>query len=161
MAEQNPNDPRPDWLVGVQAEGTQIQTIEVDGLQHFFTVVRAGLAPDLPYAVGFSSEEALLISEDVPVEERGFILAHEVREKNRFGNLPEEERCLSSLKVELEDANSQAPDTFGDYILRRKAFFDALIEFYKKPEQAVTKNPEFIVGINSSRDYLAGLNLTF
>ncbi len=86
MTEQQPIDLRPKWLIVAQAEGAQPGTVEVDGKQYPYTIVKTGLAPGLPYAVGYPTETALMVSEDVPEEDRAPIMSHEVREKTRSLN---------------------------------------------------------------------------
>lgn len=149
-------DPRPDWLKSVQAEGTQPGTLDVDGEQYMYTVVKAGLAPGLPYAVGFPADTALMISEDVPEDDRPFIMGHEVREKKnkRILGLPEEQRCQASLEAEIADVRAKAPERADAYIAGRRDFFDALVTFYGQPKQAEAVTPQFIQGIQASRAHL-------
>lgn len=156
--EGQPIDTRPGWLKNVQAEGTQPGVLDVDGKPYQFTLVRPGLAP-LPYAVGFPDESALFISVDVPKERRPFIMSHEVREKTRFSDLPEEERCKASLSAELEDAKSSLGDGYSQYLSDRTAFFNALVSLYKQPEQQKAVTQEFRNAIQASRDYIVGLNI--
>lgn len=156
VTEQSPVDPRPKWLIGLQAEGTEPGTLDVDGAQYMFTIVRPGLAEGLPYAVGFPEDTALMISEDVPVEDRPFIMGHEVREKKnkRILGLPEEQRCQASLEAEIADVRARAPERAQAYIAGRRDFFDALVTFYQKPEQAAAVTPQFLQGIQASRAHL-------
>lgn len=156
--ETQPIDSRPEWLKNVQAENTQPGMIDVDGIQHQYTLVRTGLAP-LPYAVGFPIESALFISVDVPEERRPLIMSHEVREKTRFSDLPEEERCKASLEAELEDAKNALGDRFNQYVADRRDFFNALVTLYEQPEQQQAVTQEFRNAIQASRDYLVGLNI--
>lgn len=155
--EGQPIDARPDWLRNVQAEGTQPGVLDVDGRPYQFTLVKTGLAP-LPYAVGFRDESALFISVDVPEERRPFIMTHEVREKTRFTELPEAERCKAALEAELEDAKVALGDGFKQYATDRRDFFNALVELYEQPEQQQAVTQEFRNAIQTSRDYLSGLN---
>jgi hypothetical protein len=156
MTEQSPraHDARPAWLIKVQAPGSAQGNLDVDGTPYTYTIVRAGLAPGLPYSVGFPTEAALMVSEDTPEEYRPFVLSHEIREKTRFAALPEEDRCRAALEAELEDVRVQAPDIYSTYLADRKAFFDALVSLYEQPEQAAAVTPEFIQGIQASRDFL-------
>jgi|GEM_PF-4665462 len=156
MTEEQPIDSRPDWLKKVQAEGTQPGILEVDGKQYLYTIVRAGLAPGLPYAVGFPADTALMISEDVPEADRPFILAHEVREKKNEGilGLPEEQRCQAALEVEIAEVQARVPERADAYIGGRRAFFDSLVTFYQQPQQAEAVSLQFRQGIQASRDYL-------
>lgn len=148
------DDPRPSWLISAQAPGSQIERLEVDGQPYAYTIIKAGLAPGLPFAVGYPSDEALMISEDSPEDYRRFILSHEVREKNRFADLPESERCRAALQAELSDVQEESPEGYTGYLIDRAGFFDALIELYKQPAQAAAVTPGFIEGIQASRDYL-------
>lgn len=156
--EGQPVDVRPDWLKNVQAEGTQPGELLVDGKPYQFTLVNPGLAP-LPYAVGFPVESALFISIDVPEERRPLIMTHEVREKTRFMDLPEEERCKASLEAELEDARNALGDGFNQYAADRRDFFNALVALYEQPEQQQAVTPDFRKAIQASRDYLSGLSV--
>ena len=166
MAENNRvADPRPKWLIGVQAEETQPATIEVDGATFIYTVVRPGLEPRLPYVIGFPSQDALFISADVPEEYRRFILAHEIRETT-FGQLPEEERCLAALKAELDEVQKALPDKYESYVHGtvqengfegRRGFFRALVKLYEDPKQQAAKSQQFIEGIQKSQTYLESL----
>lgn len=156
--EGQPIDTRPDWLKNVQAEGTQPGELVVDGKPYHFTLVRPGLAP-LPYAVGFPNEFALFISVDVPEERRPLIMTHEVREKTKFAELPEEERCKASLEAELEDAKSALGEGFNQYAVDRRDFFHALVALYEQPEQQQAQTQEFRSAIQASRDYLNGLDI--
>lgn len=130
----------------------------MDGNPHQFTLVRTGLAP-LPYAVGFPNDSALFISVDVPEERRPLIMTHEVREKTRFVDLPEDQRCRASLEAELDDARSTLGDGFGQYAVDRRDFFTALVALYERPEQQEVVTQEFRNAIQVSRDYLSGLNI--
>ncbi len=156
-AERPSIDARPQWLRNVQAEGTKPGGFVVDGKPYTFTLVRPGLAP-LPYTVGFPDVSALFISVDVPEERRPLIMAHEIREKTKFADLPEEERCKASLKNELEDAKNVLGDGFSQYVTDRRDFFNALVSLYGQPEQQEAVTPEFRQAIQASRDYLAGLH---
>jgi hypothetical protein len=149
---------RPEWLVKVQAEGTQLQLVQIDGQQYQYTIVKKGLASGLPYAVGYPADSALMISEDVPQIERLYILAHEVREKKRFGDLPEHERCKTSLQLELGDFQRDHPQEYEGYVLRRLAFFDALVKLYKNPDQQKAVSLDFQIGIQNARDYLESVS---
>ena len=86
-------------------------------------------------------------------------MSHEVREKTKFAELPEEQRCKSSLEAELEDAKNSLGDRYAQYVIDRRDFFIALVALYEQPEQqqAVTQN--FRNAIQLSRDYLIGLNI--
>lgn len=158
MTEDQPVDNRPAWLIKVQAAGTQPEDIEIDGTIYRYTIVKSGLAPGLPYAVGYPMDTALMISEDVPPENRPYVLFHEVREKKRFSNLPQEDRCKASLQLELEDLQREHPERYFDYIRERRSFFDALKELYDQPDQAQAVSPQFIEGIQASRDYLHAIS---
>jgi hypothetical protein len=158
MKENDPSgDPRPRWLVTAQAPGTDLGEINVDGHTYTYTVIKAGLAGDLPYGVGFSSETTLMISEDAPERYRPFVLAHEVREKTRFADLPEEERCRAALELELADVRANPNLNYAEYLIDRTAFFDALVVLYEQTTQANAVTPDFIAGIQGSRDYLHNL----
>ncbi len=156
--ETRPTDARPKWLKNVQAEGTQPDVLDVDGKPYQFTLVRSGLAP-LPYAVGFPDESALFISVDVPEERRPLIMTHEVREKTRFVELPEDQRCKASMEAELEDAKRILGEGYAQYATDRRDFFNALVALYEQPEQQQAVTQEFRNAIRASRDYLAGLNI--
>jgi hypothetical protein len=160
MAETTPLDPRPDWLIGIQAPNTRVEQLSVDGKIFPYTIVRTGLAESLPYAVGFPDERALMISEDTPIGDRRFILTHEVREKTSLAHLPAEERCPAALIAELEDVYDSNPESYDDYVLRRRDFFDALVKFYEQPKQAASVGPHFVRGIQISLEYLKGVVLT-
>lgn len=148
-------DPRPDWLISAQAENTQPQILEIDGQEYVYTIVKAGLAPGLPYTVGFPQENALMISVNTAELDRPHIMAHEVREKTLFADIPEEERCVASLLTELDDVHQQQPENYRKYIQERRNFFDALVDFYEQnPEQSAAKTTEFLQGIRYSRNLL-------
>lgn len=155
--EGQPIDVRPDWLKNIQAEDTQLGELIVDGKPYQFTLVRPGIAP-LPYAVAFPDESALFISIDVAEERRPLIMAHEVREKTKFAELPEEERCKASLEAELEDAGKTLGDGFNQYVADRRDFFNALVALYEQPEQQQAVTQEFRNAIQASRDYLVELS---
>ena len=155
-----PVDTRPSWLKNVQAEGTKPGTINVDGKPYMFTLVKPGLAPSLPYAVGFPDESALFISVDVPESHRPLIMSHEVREKTRFSKLPEDERCKASLQTELENARAALPDGYTEYVNSRRSFFDALVSFYGQPDQQTAVTDQFRQAIGASRDYLHSSSIT-
>jgi hypothetical protein len=150
-------DSRPDWLKNVQAEGTKPGELVVDGKPYQFTLVRTGLAP-LPYTVGFPNESALFISVDVPEERRPLIMTHEVREKTTFAELPEAERCKAALEAELKDAKDTLGDGFRQYATDRRDFFNALVALYEQQEQRQAVTEGFRIAIQTSRDYLKGLN---
>lgn len=162
MAEPLPVDARPEWLKNIQAEGASIQTLVVDGSEHFYTITRSGLAEGLPYTVGFPDSTSLMISENVKPEWRPFILSHEVREKTRLTDLPEEERCIASLKEELADAESELGPEFFEYVSDRRNFFEAIVNFYNNnPDQLKSVNADFINGLVSTYQYLNGFVLNF
>jgi hypothetical protein len=151
-------DPRPEWLINAQAEGTQVEKIVVDGKEYPYTVIKEGLAVGLPYGIGGQpAENTLMISEDAPKEYVPYILAHEIREYTALLDIPENERCRESLKAELEDVKTEKPDRYQAYVNQRADFFDALITLYELPEQKATKSEQFLQGIKSSRDYLHSL----
>lgn len=150
-------DPRPDWLQGIQAEGTQPGVIEVDGKQYIFTIIsKETIPPEIPYAAGFPDDTALMISENVPEEDREFILAHEIREKKNeeIAGLAEERRCQAALQREIAEVRTKAPERLTAYVDRRRNLFDALVKYYEKPEQAAAVTPKFIEGLHASRVYL-------
>jgi hypothetical protein len=154
MTEQQPPDNRPSWLINIQAVDTHPMPVTIDGVAYQYTIVKKGLVQELPYAVGFPSDDILMISEDVPIEERVFILTHEVREKKKFDDLPQEQRCKAALQQELDDVKMEHPERYQEYVLRRKDFFDSLVNFYQQAVQAQAVTPELRTGIQSSRDYL-------
>ena len=86
-------------------------------------------------------------------------MSHEVREKTKYPDLQEEQRCKAALKAELEDAKSTLGDGFNQYAADRRDFFHALVALYEQPEQQQAVTQEFRVAIQTSRDYLTGLNI--
>lgn len=155
MTEQTPVDPRPDWLRSVQAEGTEIGSLEVNGKIYPYTLVRKGLAPTLPYAVGFKGENTLFIEIGTPNAEA--IMKHEVQEQTTFALLPEPERCRAALEAELHDVKTANPEAYSNHLEDRLAFFIALNQHYEIPEERAAVTEGFLTGIAASRDYLQQL----
>ncbi len=152
--EKPADDLRPKWLRGVQAEGTTQGTLTVGDKAYSYTLVRAGLEPRLPYTVGFPQNNALFVSVEADEFDRPHVMTHEIREQTDFFNLPEEERCQTSLKAELADVRAQASEVYSAYLNRRLKFFEALVNYYSDPVQAATKTPEFVKGLQASLEYL-------
>src|SRR5260370_28638946 len=123
---------RPDWLIAAQEPGTSLETLTVESKAYLYTLVRSDLNPALPYTVGFPHPEALFISSDVNSEYRELILGHEIRERTVMFHLPEEERCISSLQIELTEAlNKLGVTEYICYMRSRRAFFRALVNNYQ------------------------------
>ena len=156
MSELKPTDSRPKWLKDIQAPGTFREDIPIDGISYPYTIIQKGLAPGLPYSVGFPFESALMVSEDTQEEYRPFVLAHEVREKTLFAGLPETQRCPSALIAELFDVRHEIPEQYAAYLADRKQFFEALVGLYSLPEQASAVSEGFILGIKASSEFLDG-----
>lgn len=159
-----PIDRRLSYISGNQAEGTQLQHLDVDGKDFPYTIVQRGHRGNLPFGLGFPDEFSLFITEEVSDVENEtgltivpFVLAHEVRETTRFADLPEERRCPEALKLELEEVKEASPEKYNLYIVKRLEFFEPLIEYYDDPENAATKTPQFIRGIHASRNHLRNL----
>lgn len=150
-------DDRPQWLINIQSPGTSPSQLEVDGKTYTYTTIKSGLEPELPFAVGYPTDTALMIAEDAPEAYVPFVLTHEVRENNRFKDLPKEVRCLAALEAELDDVKTQAPDLYEVYVKDRYAFFKALVRLYENPDQATAVTVEFILGIQKTKDYLEDL----
>lgn len=150
-------DTRPPWLKGIQAEGTTLGTLTVDGKNIPYTIVRKGLTSDLPYALGHNGRDGkhLFISLEAPEEYRPFIMAHEIRHEESFPELPEAEKCKAAIGRELEDVRKDLPGKYDDYVSQRATFFDALVLFYENnPEQLAAKPAGFLEGIKSARSFL-------
>lgn len=100
-------------------------TIDIDGTTHNYYVLSRELEPLLPGFVGFTGNQFLFISEDVPVEYRPYILAHEVREFTQRAG--QRGRCRATLEQELEEV----PDDIRvEYTRYRRDRFEDLVAYY-------------------------------
>lgn len=142
-------DPRPAWLINHQAENTKLSMISVDGERYPFTIVTYGMFyPELPYSVGFEHPTELYISENVPPNDRPPILAHEIREKKRFNFMPEEERCVSALIVELQEVeNTRTRKEYAAYVKKRAEYFDTASRYFENPQHAAGVSEQFRNGL--------------
>lgn len=149
-------DPRPQWLINHQIEGTKPSIVSVDGVHYPYTLIKPGaFHPHLPYIVGFEHQSELFISANVPPEDRRPILTHEVREKLNFPLVPEGERCRAALAAELDEIRLARRDhDFRVYVKRRKTYFDALLQFYQKPQHAANVSKEYIDGLLIAAGYI-------
>lgn len=147
---------RPAWVVNNQAEGTHPGILEVDGIPYQFTIVNASIATGLPYAAAYNPEKGipLIITDNVPLEFRPFIMTHEVREQTAFPDLPEDKRCTVALVRELQDVRAQEPTMFDDYLENRRDFFEALVVYYENPQQAAAVTESFLRGLKGARDVI-------
>jgi hypothetical protein len=161
MSEFPRDDPRPGWLVEWQAEGTDLSQVEVDKIPYDYTIVRAGIPHELPFAVGYPEKTALFISENVPEAHIPFLLTHEVREKEKYGQLPEEDRCPAALRDEISDILKHTPDLYKEYMQQREAFFEALVRYYNSPEHEREATSAFKFGIAGSLDILKAHTQSF
>ena len=147
-------DNRPDWVKENQVPGGSPVKITIDGKEYKYTVLKKELARGLSYGVGVLSDTDLIITEGIPTLEIPFLLTHEVREKTKFANLPEEQRCLAALQQELKDFQNAYPTEYDNYLQKRFAFFTDLVDFYEQAEQREVSTPVFRQGIALSRDFL-------
>ena len=149
------NDTRPQWILDMQAPGTEPVSIIIDGQEYKYTIVDNQIEQNsMPYVVGFTADGFLMISQKVPALEKTFILSHEVREQKNFLNLPQEQRCLAALQQELKDFQNEFPSEYDNYLQKRYEFFNALASYYQNQQRIGQVTPEFLKGIISSRDFL-------
>ena len=163
-SEQTPVDARPTWLRNIQVPNTTVLSLLVDNKNYSYTVVKKGLAPQLPYAVGGNvGDGTLFISEEVDPEFAPYILKHEVRHTTKYANVPPQEACLLALRDELREVAEEHPERYIEYLIGkpdengkggRRAFFNALVEFYKDPAQQAARGGEAVEGINRANEYI-------
>lgn len=158
MSEPTPKtvDMRPGWLVNGQIKDNPVRQLVVGGTPYEYTVVRSGMEPRLPYVVGFDPKRGIppFIDEAVPEVDRKYILSHEIREQTLLQERPEIGRCVESLQAELTEVEADRPEELRVYAEGRSHFFDALVEYYKDPQQRATKSPAFLQGLDRSQEYL-------
>ena len=128
-------------------------TFTYGGKVFTYAVLDQGLEPALPGFVGYYEKTHLFISNSVPEKFRIPQLIHEIVE---FAVPADKKgRCLKALMKELECVETAI---FKEYLLYRKSFFTALIDYYENgPGRAAA---DFIEEIKASCERLSSLACT-
>jgi len=156
-------DQRPSWLVDIAISGLNVGVVGVDGEEYAYTIVESTKMPNtILYGVGFPDGDIskLFIANNVPKLSVDLYLRHEIREFRQLSELPQEERCLASLKIELAEAKEQLSEAeMREYKIGRRACFSSLVyEHYATEESRVGLKPGQHQAMTNSIRYLKSLD---